>query len=286
MRNHSWLHVSAVALAMLVFLLIVSGALITSGEEQSWAVSPMIHTVAAIVTGTAALALAVALTVTEQFRGLRAAGWTAAGLLAVNSWLGLKGGLPLIATLAPTLAIFHAVLAPVLLSTVTASAVMTSGGWQRGPQMTGVRGWPSLPTLAGSAPFLVLMQIGLGAAYRHKAASVLPHMFGALVVTLLMMTICIVILQHFGDHNSLRTAAVAGLSIVLAQIAVGIAAFAMRLLNFDNSAFFVILTVAHVANGASTLAASVVLALQIRRNVGRTGETDVLAFFPGLNKPD
>jgi hypothetical protein len=263
---------------MLVFLLIVSGAFVTSGEEQSWAVSPMIHTVAAIVTGIAVLALAVALSLTEQLRGLRAAGWTAAGLLAVNSWLGMKGGLPLMATLT----ILHAVLAPVLLATVTASAVMTSGGWQRGPQMTSVRGWPSLPTLAGSAPFLVLMQIGLGAAYRHKAASVLPHMFGALVVTLLIMTLCIVILQHFGDHNSLRTAAVAGLSIVLAQIAVGIAAFAMRLLNFDNSAFFVILTVAHVANGASTLAASVVLALQVRRNIGKTGETDVSSFFPGL----
>jgi hypothetical protein len=263
MGNLRWLHASAVTVAMFIFLLIVSGAFITSGEEQSWTVPTTIHIVAAIVTGISVLALAVTLTMTEQRRALRVAGWTAAGFLAVNSGLGLKGGLPL----TPTLAIVHAVFAPALLATVTAVAIATSAGWQRGPQAADYRGWPSLPTLATTSPFLVLTQIGLGAAYRHKAASVLPHMFGALVVTLLLMTISIVILQHFGDHGSLRRAAIAGLSIVLVQIAVGITAFGMRVLDFDNTSWFVALTVAHVTIGALTLAASVALAMQVRRSV-------------------
>ncbi len=267
MGNLRWVHVSAVASAALTCFLIVSGASITSGEEQSWPVTPTIHTLAAIATGVAVLALAIILTLTHQLRGVRAAGWAAAGLLAVNSWVALKSGLPL----TPALAIPHAMLAPALLAALVSIATVTSASWRGTPQVVDIRKWPALPALATSAPFLVITQIGLGAAYRHKAASVLPHMFGALVVTLLMMTICIVILQHFGDHHSLRPAAVAGLTIVLAQIAVGIAAFAMRLLNFDNSSFFVILTVVHVANGALTLTASVVLAIEVRRSVQRQG---------------
>ncbi len=86
------------------------------------------------------------------------------------------------------------------------------------------------------------------------------------MVTLLLMTICIVILQHFGDHGSLRRAAIAGLSIVLVQIAAGIMAFGMRLLDFDNTSWFVAITVTHVTIGTLTLAASVALAMQLRRS--------------------
>jgi len=266
-RNLNRLHVSAVAVATLVLALILSGAYVTSGDEQSWAVSPGGHNAMAIVAGIAILALAVWLTATAQSPGVRMAGWTAAGTLGLNAWFGLKDTPPL----TPAPAILHAVLAPLPLAAVIVVAVLTSARWRRGPEPSGVRGWPSLPLLATSAPPLVLTQIGLGAAYRHKAASVLPHMLGALIVTLVMMVICIAILQQFSDHRSLRRAAVAGLSILLAQIAIGIAAFGMRLLDFDNSPSFVILTVAHVANGASTLAASVVLALQVRRNVQAIG---------------
>lgn len=261
-KNSGSLHIFAVTVAALLLFPILSGAYITSADEQSWAVSPGSHTAMAIVAGIAVLALAILLTGARQSPGIQTAGWTAAATLGLNAWLGWKDAPPL----APALAILHAVLAPLPLAAVIVVAVLTSAGWRRGPEPAGVRGWPSLPILATSAPLLVLIQIGLGAAYRHKAAGVLPHMLGALIVTLLMMVICIAILQNFSDHNSLRPAAVAGLWIVLAQIAIGIAAFGMRLLDFDNSPVFVVLTVAHVTNGALTLAASVVLALQVRRN--------------------
>jgi hypothetical protein len=263
MKNPGFLHTSAVTVAALLLFPILSGAYVTSGDEQAWAVSPGSHAAIGIVMGVVVLALAVLLTHARQPPGVQTAGWTAVATLGLNAWLGWKDAPPL----TPVLAILHALLAPLPLAVMIVVAVLTSASWGRGPEPTGVREWPFLPVLATWAPLLVLIQIGLGAGYRHKIAGVLPHMLGALVVTLTMLAICIAILQHFSDHNSLRRAAVAGLSIVLAQIAIGIGAFGMRLLDFDNSPVFVVLTIAHVTNGALTLAASVLLAIQVRKNI-------------------
>jgi hypothetical protein len=128
-----WLHVSAITVAVFIVLLIVSGAFITSGEEQSWTVSTTIHIVAAIVTGISVLGLAVALTMTKQ-RCAWPAGRRDSSL--VNSGLGLKGGLPL----TPTMAIIHAVFAPALLAIVTAVPIATSAGWRRGSSGRGLPG--------------------------------------------------------------------------------------------------------------------------------------------------
>ncbi len=55
--------------------------------------------------------------------------------------------------------------------------------------------------------------------------------------------------------------------VTLVQVMLGVGAYYARLNAERNPVAMVILTVAHVATGALTLASSIVLAIQIRRNV-------------------
>jgi len=114
-------------------------------------------------------------------------------------------------------------------------------------------------------PFLVIVQISLGAAYRHKVLGVMPHMAGAMLVVLPLLVVSVLLLQNFPAHPTLRPVAIAAMSVVLLQASLGIAAFVMRLMDFDTSKGFLFLAATHVCVGALTLAASVVLALEVRR---------------------
>ena len=80
-------------------------------------------------------------------------------------------------------------------------------------------------------------------------------------------------LHQFPDHRALRPAAIALLGVTVVQICLGIVAYYMRLNAAEQPLAMVLSTVAHVAVGALTLAASIVLAIQIRRNV-RAGSAE------------
>jgi hypothetical protein len=123
----------------------------------------------------------------------------------------------------------------------------------------------SMRRFAIAIPPLVLLQTALGAAYRHKALGVLPHIGGAMVVVLLTLLVCVIILQRVPIAGPLRSSAIALIVVVLVQISLGIAAFLMRLLDADQGPAFAWITVAHVTNGALTLGASVILAMQFGR---------------------
>jgi heme A synthase len=79
------------------------------------------------------------------------------------------------------------------------------------------------------------------------------------------------ILLHYARNRELRTAAVALITITLVQVFLGIAAFMTRIAYADAvqpMPLMVTFTVLHVAVGALTLAASIVLAILVRRNLG------------------
>src|SRR5204863_1638828 len=155
-----------------------------------------------------------------------------------------------------------------------AIAVLTSKKWQEGPEPVQDYGWPSLRTLAILTPVLVLVQIALGAGFRHRAFGLLPHVIGAMLVPLVILLTGIFVLQQFPKHRSLRPAAVALLSISGVQVFLGVIAYIARINAAEYPLAMVLTTVAHVATGGLTLAASVVLAIQIRRNVRvRASET-------------
>jgi heme A synthase len=152
---------------------------------------------------------------------------------------------------------------------VVAIAVITSSGWNESPEIVDGQGAPLLRPLAIAAPWLVLLQIVLGAAYHHRLTGVIPHMGGAMVASLTTLMAAMLVMQQYPRHRALRSAARWLMSIVLIQITLGVMAFSMQLLDVENWMALVIATASHAVVGSITLAASMVLAMQVQRNVRR-----------------
>ncbi len=124
-------------------------------------------------------------------------------------------------------------------------------------------GW----SLGFAIPILVVLQIGLGAAFRHNAMGVLWHILNAMIVLLVILIVGIFVLRQYPEHPSLRPAALALVIIAGVQVLLGFSVYLVLLMSSENNSGLIVTGVLHVANGALTLAASVVLALQMRRNI-------------------
>jgi hypothetical protein len=217
---------AALALALLT---ICSGAVVTSTTYGS-TVHTVIGVVFALVTLLVALRTRTSLT------------WALLALVAVDAGLAF-----------PRLNLVHAIFAQLTFGV----AVLATHRYGECPPEAA-----SLRRFAIAIPPLVLFQTALGAAYRHKALGVLPHMGGAMVVVLVTLLVCVILLQRLQKPGPLRSTAIVLMTLVLVQISLGIAAFLMRLLDADQGPVFPWIAVAHVTNGALTLGASVILAMQ------------------------
>jgi heme a synthase len=222
------------------------------------------HRMVGATVGMLTIGLLIGILRVEKRSWMRKLGWVA---LASVIGVGLFGGLTVKLLTPPPVSMTHTCLAQLFFSMTVAIAVFTSKSFIEGPQPVADYGWPSLRTIAIATPICVLVQVALGAGFRHGAISVLPHIVFAMIVTLIIMFASIFVLQQFPDHWALRKSAVALLMITCAQVALGIVAYFMRLNAAQQPLAMVLSTVAHVAVGATTLAASIVLAIQIRRNV-------------------
>jgi len=273
-----WLYRYVVLVAAISLLLIASGAVITSTglpAPDASISSQDIHIRDAVVTfdpkhiafatavGLLSLGLAAWLTIADRRGWLCVLGWLALLALGFDSWTAW----PLLMALPPSPAVIHACFAPLFFASTVAIAVFTSPGWHRDPEYVSDGGSSFLRVLALAAPALVIAQIVLGAYYRHKLLGVLPHIGFAMIVSLVTLIVSIVIMQRYPEHGALRSSAIWLLTIVLAQIALGVGAFTMELLDTQNTMALVVITVCHVSVGALTLAASLVMAIQVQRNI-------------------
>jgi hypothetical protein len=178
------------------------------------------------------------------------------------------------APLSAALAICHALLAHFFFAAMAAIAAVTSANWNRKAELAADSGLSSVRSFAIATPPVVFLQITLGAGYRHGVAGVMPHMAGAMVVALMTLVVSTLILQNAASPASLRRAAATLISMVLVQVCLGIAVFLMLALNAAGALAFVLATAGHVSIGAATLAASVVMALEVWRTIPRkTGRT-------------
>jgi cytochrome c oxidase assembly protein subunit 15 len=277
-----WLHRYAIVLAVCTLFLVVAGASVTSKEAglsvPDWPLSygqliPNMsggvlfetgHRLVAQVVGILTIILAIWLARTEKRPWMRKLGWVALGCVVFQ---GLLGAATVLMLQPPPVSIFHACVAQLFFSLTVAIALFTSRGWQRGPEFVDDYGWPSLRSLAIITPALVVGQIALGASFRHRALGLMPHIIGAMIVPLAILLTATFVLHQFSTHSALRTAAKTLLGITLAQIFLGIAAYYARLQAAENPLAMVLLTVAHVAGGGLTLAATIMLSIQIRRNL-------------------
>lgn len=281
-----WLHRYAILLAVCTLFLVVAGASVTSKEAglsvPDWPLSygqvmPQMtggvffehgHRMVATAVGFMTIILAVWLARVETRRWMKTLGFVALGAVIVQ---GLLGGLTVKLMLPPAVSISHACLAQLFFSTTVAIAVFTSKSWLQGAEMVEDQGWPSLRSLAILTPLMVITQIALGAAFRHRAIGVLPHVMFSMVVTLVVLFISTFVLHQFPDHRGLSAAAKALLAITLFQVMLGVAAYYTRLQAVGHPLAMVLTTVAHVATGGLTMASSVILSIQILRNVRAHG---------------
>jgi len=281
-----WLHRYAVLLAVCTLFLVVAGASVTSKEAglsvPDWPLSygqvmPQMtggvffehgHRMVATAVGFMTIILAVWLSFAETRKWMKNLGFVALGAVIVQ---GLLGGLTVKLMLPPAVSISHACLAQLFFSTTVAIALFTSKSFLQGPEIVEDSGWPSLRSLAILTPAMVLAQIALGAAFRHRAIGVLPHVLFSMVVACAVLFTATFVMHQFPSHRALHPAAKILLGVTLFQVMLGVATYYTRLQAAQQPLAMVLTTVAHVATGGLTMASSIVLAIQILRNVRAHG---------------
>ncbi len=280
-----WLHRFAVAVASATLLLVVAGGLVTSNNAglsvPDWPLSygklmPVMQGGVIYEHGHRMIATAVGLLTAilafwlwrSPFAGwLKKLGFAALGAVIAQ---GLLGGLTVLFLLPKPVSIGHACLAELFFATTVSIALFTSPAWQRGAQPVEDAGWPSTRTLGLTVPLAVLCQVALGAAARHQLTGVVPHIVGAMAVAGIVFVAGISVLTQYGSHRALARTARALLTITFFQVFLGIAAYVSRIITAESVQplpVMVFWTVLHVATGALTMAASVVFAVQVFRNV-------------------
>jgi cytochrome c oxidase assembly protein subunit 15 len=275
----------SVLLAFCTLLLVVAGGLVTSRDAglsvPDWPLSygklmpPMEggilyehgHRMVATTVGLLTIVSMIWLLRTEKRKWMRMLGIVALVAVIVQ---GVLGGLTVLLLLPWWISTSHACLAQLFFSTTVAMALFTSEGWRNDPAVMEEDAKYPVRALSLAAPVCVLSQLFLGAAARHKAIGSIYHISWSPVVTGVILWVSLRILLHYAQNRELRLASLTLLGITFCQVFLGIAAFMTRIAYADAvqpMPLMVTFTVLHVAVGALTMAASVVLAILVRRNV-------------------
>lgn len=250
-------HRYAVLIAIGSLILIAIGAYITSQAtgrqpESRGFLDGVIHKDVAFAVGVLILGFAFW---QSQHQEVPLMVWTAIGFFALEGWVGWLGG-----------ALLHAALAPLVFSIFVALALVTSSGWNEKPELAKERSAGALRLFAISTPPLIVLQILLGAAYRHKALGILPHLGGAMIVTVAILVLAMLIRQRHPEHKQLCAASTWLLCILGAQVMLGFTALVLPELKASPIAV-IAAGASHVVAGSLTLAACVVLVMQVYRSV-------------------
>jgi heme A synthase len=246
--------VAALAVAIVIGL----GALVT-GEIRTMPGGP------------ASTVTAPALEQWHRFAGYAAAVITIGlGLLAqsIIGWLALAVMLAEVALVSIPMA--HATLSPVCLALIVATGAMSSKSWHAAPS-PGPASFGSLRLLSLLVPVLVFIQIALGAAFRHNHMGVISHILNALIVLTIALIPGVAVLRTYPDHPALRPAALALVITAGVQVFLGFAVYLVLLMSSENNTGLIVMGALHVLNGAFTLAASLVFAMAVRRNLIQSG---------------
>jgi heme A synthase len=264
------LHLYSILVAVAVVCLIVSGAAVANqdGAYEGW------HRVIGGCVAMLVLGLGVWLAVTKTHEWLRRLGRAAVAVTIADAGLGLLAG-PGSAPASAMASMAHAFLAPILLSLVAAITLATSRSWQRDPILLQDQGWPPLRGVARNTLALVVVQVGLGAAFRYGSIGVMVHILGALIVVVFILTL-VVLVTLMPEHPTLRPAAIALGVVTFVQVFLGLTVVSLGTAQ-ANKGLAAAVAAAHVATGALTLAATLVVALEVWRNVRPTVQASAAA---------
>ena len=283
-QSNVGLHRLAVVLSVLTVALLVAGALVTSNEAgdsvPDWPLSfgrwlinsnnfianvryEYSHRFIAGIVGATTLLLAVWTLFSERRRWMRSLALCAFACVVAQAAIGgLRVRFP---EYKAVMAVPHALVAQSFFALIVAIAVFTSRSWllprSSEPDNTNL----PLRKLVSVTVGAVLIQLVLGAGFRHQAFGIVPHIVGAVVVTaMIALTVFTVWRRHKQEDYLIRPARLVA-SLLVVQLGLGIAAYFARLASKSDPQPLepmISLTVAHLVVGALTLASMVVLALR------------------------
>jgi len=289
------LHRYIVFTAFCTFFLLIAGALVTSNDAglsvPDWPFAPgtilprMVggvlyeygHRMIAGLVGLLTIGLAAWAWKREPRRWVRWLAMTALFLVVAQA---LLGGVTVLFYLPAPVSTAHAALAQAFFSTLVALSLFTGRWWQSDLEPVDEPARPTLRAVGSLTVALIFLQLILGAAFRHKAFGVLPHVFGAGVVTAMITWTASIVFFRYRELAPLRRPAKLLVGLFLLQLALGVAAYWAVLYQQRLPQPYplpVVLTVAHVVNGALTLATAVWLTLAAFRLFGPLGEWAVAA---------
>lgn len=287
--HNSRVHSFAIFTAFSTLVLLMAGALVTSNDAglsvPDWPLSygswmpPMVggifyehgHRMIAAFVGTLSIVLAVWLWKADDRHWVRWLGVSALGLVICQ---GLLGGITVRFFLPPAVSSAHATLAQLFFITVIAIAMVTSKWWRSDLPELEDSGSPALRSLAVATTAVIIVQLFLGAAFRHNAFGIQPHLVGAALVTIFVVLTSRAVRKRFGTVRDLRRCSKFLNMFFGIQILLGIAAYWVTIAYHDAAQpmpLFVTVTVAHVLGGALTLASSFILTLTAFRLVRPAG---------------
>ena len=230
------------------------------------------HRLLGVLIGILTIALATALALRDDRRWARRLGLLAVALVSVQ---GLIGGLRVV-LLRETLALVHGCVAQLFFALLVGIAVVTGRGWRAAG--SGGRGARRIAPFGALAAAVVYGQVVLGAFTTH-AAGLWWHVAGAVVTATTLIALALAVLRVAGDDPILAWWARAVESLLVAQLALGVGAYAVRFTSLGvpgGQLSAIALPVAHRAVGALILGSTLALALHL----GRRRALDVASRSP------
>jgi heme a synthase len=244
------------------------------GVRYEWS-----HRMVAGTLGVLTLAIAIWTLWVERRRWLR---WLAIGALCTFITQATLGGMTVRFFQPPWLSTAHATVAQTFFCIAVAIALFTGRKWvqdlpekdrpeEAQPRVEFDSRHPSLFTLTLLSIFVLYVQLILGGMFRHHGMSWWPHVLNAVTVSFVLAWTAIHAISVYSNIDAVRRPAIVILSLLITQLFLGFAAFLTRVAWGQGAVQpelpMVASTVAHVAVGALLLATTVVLAIQVWRNV-------------------
>ena len=197
---------------------------------------------------------------------------------------GVLGGITVLTFLPWYVSSLHATLGQTFFSLLCLLALVTSQAWKQTRHLPVPGRKDRVIRMHAYGTIAALyVQLMLGAAFRHNGISVKWHILWAAAVTLLIAATGFRVLIEYGKYKGLRVPAVTVVSMLLIQLALGLAAYMTRVVWNANAPqpvlSMVLSTVAHVAGGAILLATAWLLTAQVSHTLAGKS-ADVLQFRP------
>ena len=274
------LHRFALAVAASTLFLIFAGGMVTSTDSglavPDWPLSygrlmpPMIggifyehgHRMIAATVGFLTVVLAVLLTWKEKRPWVKKAGWTGVGLVIFQ---GVLGGMTVLFRLPPTISIAHACTAQAFFCLTVCLAVWTSSFWNEAAlERSEPANTVPLHRIGLALIAITYIQLIIGATLRHTGHALPFHISGALLVAIVSVWFARRVWRDHKDVPLLRRIAAGLVSVLVFQIALGIASYFILIHRFEviPTPLSALATITlHVAVGAFLLGLAVVATL-------------------------